>query len=817
MNRRWTPDRGRGWGLVSLVLIAALVLVASAQTAAAPARQAGVPFDTIPLPPEALSWTPDLIGGTRTSRNPRLDSAMNELASAQDSQAALTAAQSQSLRLSGGRVQVQVATHPHGIQGAVRAVTEAGGEVTVIRKDAMLFQGWLPMAALEDVAADDDVYLIRRPTEFVLVEDVQSGNSTTEGFDVINGPAWHAAGHTGAGVKVGIIDAGFEGYSALLGTDLPAAVTVKNFVDGETDGQVDGTTKRGTACAEIIHDIAPEASLYLAKVATDLDLQEAVTWLIDEEVDVISTSLSLYNATPGDGTGYLADLVQDAREAGILWVTAAGDDREAHWGGAYYDPEDKGTHHYSDNRNVNYFGSGDGTPYAIPEGNLVGVFLRWDDWVNVDQDYDLVLLRWNGSSWDPIAAGQDDQDGSPGQTPTEFAAAVTSGDPTPYGFVILRIDSDRDVNLEVFAPGLARLDEILHARSLVNLADAPGAMTVAALDVNSPYPQEPYSAEGPTNGPGGAETGGFTKPDIAAFANVSTESYGSTNKFCGTGAATPHVAGAAALVLGAYPGHTPNEVQSFLEGHAVDMGPAGMDTISGHGRLYLNDPPSAEPEDYMIYLPLILSDFPPPPPESPVLDAIDNTDGDGSYTVSWSSAEYATTYTLQEDDNGDFSSPTTVYEGADTTKTITGKDMGTYYYRVKARNVFAESAWSNVESVTVTEQLPDEPEPGNWAGKTSQNRSISWTVSSDSTEIETLTLSVYWGGACGVSSTLNYFYGVPIKSDGTFKTSSSVGTVEGEFTSTTTAQGDFDAVLELHYPYYCRATRSGTWTAEHQP
>lgn len=32
-------------------------------------------------------------------------------------------------------------------------------------------------------------------------------------------------------------------------------------------------------------------------------------------------------------------------------------------------------------------------------------------------------------------------------------------------------------------------------------------------------------------------------------------------------------------------------------------------------------------------------------------------------------------------------------------------------------------------------------------------------------------------------------------------------------TGATTASGTYDAVLETYYPYYCRATRSGTWTA----
>jgi DNA-binding beta-propeller fold protein YncE len=55
--------------------------------------------------------------------------------------------------------------------------------------------------------------------------------------------------------------------------------------------------------------------------------------------------------------------------------------------------------------------------------------------------------------------------------------------------------------------------------------------------------------------------------------------------------ATPHLAGGAALVLSAYPAYTPDPVRSFLEGRAVDMRPGGMDTLYGHGRLSLGDPP----------------------------------------------------------------------------------------------------------------------------------------------------------------------------------------------------------------------------------
>lgn len=105
-----------------------------------------------------------------------------------------------------------------------------------------------------------------------------------------------------------------------------------------------------------------------------------------------------------------------------------------------------------------------------------------------------------------------------------------------------------------------------------------------------------------------------------------------------------------------------------------------------------------------IYLPLVPRNVGTPTP--PTLYAIGNADGDGNYTVSWSSSSSATSYTLQEDNNPSFSSPATVYSGSGTSRSFNGKSPGTYYYRVNAINQFGASEWSNTRSVTVVPELP---------------------------------------------------------------------------------------------------------------
>ena len=599
MKSNWTLHRIQIVRSVSLLLVLFLALSNSLAGYAAPSGQTlpaesiGAIAGTIRLPPEAMQALVNL-SVEKTTLSSKQDSTVAELAetAAISTLDAARLADSKDLRRIGERIQVQVATTADRLENAKNVIENAGGTVTGVGWGDTLIQGWLPLHALDKVSANPQVDFLRIP-EQVTTFDLDVGTYTTEGLAVINGPAWHSAGIQGAGVKVAIIDGGFSGYPALLGSDLPGTVTVKNFVDGETDGQVDGTTPHGAACAEIVYDIAPQATLYLVKIGTDIDLQEAVNYAKSNGVDVISTSLGWYNLSPGDGTGFFANLVQDARNNGILWATAAGNDRQAHWGGAYNDSNADGYHEFNGTQNVDYFGPGNGDAYLINPGYAFRVFLRWDDWASHNQDYDLYLLRYNGSSWDTVASSINDQNGGAGQTPTEYGYYATSGSAAPYGFVIQRYSSSRNVNLEVFAPKMAPLDELVYARSLANLADSPEAVTVAALDVNSPYPQESYSSEGPTNGPGGTEGGGSIKPELSGFANVSTVSYGTTDKFNGTSSATPHVAGAAVLVQSAYPSYTPAQIELFLTGRAIDMGAGGLDTVYGYGRLHLGAPPTS--------------------------------------------------------------------------------------------------------------------------------------------------------------------------------------------------------------------------------
>ncbi|MDO8640891.1 MAG: hypothetical protein Q7R33_05055 [Nitrosarchaeum sp.] len=78
----------------------------------------------------------------------------------------------------------------------------------------------------------------------------------------------------------------------------------------------------------------------------------------------------------------------------------------------------------------------------------------------------------------------------------------------------------------------------------------------------------------------------------------------------------------------------------------------------------------------------------------------------GDVDASWDSVAGATQYVLQRDTNASFTSPIDIYTGAAISFIDTVSSLGTYYYRVKAQNLPAESDWSTIESITFSLSAP---------------------------------------------------------------------------------------------------------------
>ena len=387
-----------------------------------------------------------------------------------------------------------------------------------------------------------------------------------EGVSITGADVWHQAGVTGQGMRIGILDLGFDGYRDLLGTELPDTVSAKSFVYG---AEPDGSDEvHGTACAEIVHEMAPDAELFLAYYdGTTVSEGQAIDWLLDQDVHIISHSAGSVMA-PMDGTGQNAELVDRAAQTGVLWVNSAGNEAEGHYRGTFTDQDGDGLHEFPD-------GSEELALEAY--GDAVTVVLNWNDWEAVTEDYDIFVYDAQG---DLVASAEDAQDGSPGQVSAE-GLVLYGASGRLYYVSISAYQTSRPAVLDLFAPGAdVAFPTVEH--SLNSPADARGALTVGATEYRDDSIAS-YSSQGPT-------TDGRLKPEMSAPAGVSGSTYGGSG-FDGTSASTPHVAGAAALVWSAFPEFSRDRVASYLTSEALDLGPSGPDNAFGHGRLRLSSPP----------------------------------------------------------------------------------------------------------------------------------------------------------------------------------------------------------------------------------
>jgi Subtilase family len=134
-----------------------------------------------------------------------------------------------------------------------------------------------------------------------------------------------------------------------------------------------------------------------------------------------------------------------------------------------------------------------------------------------------------------------------------------------------------------------QLEQVTPANSLWVPGDARGAITVGAVDAKTDI-VESFSSQGPT-------ADGRAKPDLSGPDDVSSYAYASVggDAFFGTSAATPHVAGAAALYKQAFPNATPDAILTYLTKHAKQpKGSQRGKNITGAGLLFLDAvPPDA--------------------------------------------------------------------------------------------------------------------------------------------------------------------------------------------------------------------------------
>jgi hypothetical protein len=435
---------------------------------------------------------------------------------------------------------------------------------------------------------------------------------TSEGVHLTHADAWQGATSpiTGSGVKVGIVDVGFKDLGTEVAAgNLPAGLTVAGDYCPDVSG-----TDHGTGVAEIVHQMAPGAKLFLYCITDDNTFEQAEAALQAAGVKIVNSSLAFPGDGRGDGTGPAhssSSTVRTARQNGILWIQAAGNSADDHWAGSFADSNPK-------NGIADLSPSGEDDAIGIGPGGGT-IVLQWDKWptstlpitLNAQQYAD---GRFIGS---PVSTTQPSS-GAPPVLCLEYPVVPGDGcrglpGPGNYDITITIPTSALNVHYDLSYwgdvtgnylscgswSGSTCLGPSARAQSgsISEPATSPYAFAVGAVDARpgtgpcevdqntgASYPVEEFSSRGPT-------IDGRIKPDIAAFDNVSSN-LSDLNPFCGTSAAAPHVAGAAALVEAANTAMDPAQIQEFLERRA---GASSPNNQVGHGVLNLGSPSGISP------------------------------------------------------------------------------------------------------------------------------------------------------------------------------------------------------------------------------
>lgn len=532
-----------------------------------------------------------------------------------------------------GRVELDVSSASPTATG--EAVVRAGGSVTNTSADVVRVK--LPLLVADDLAARQEVRGIRLAAKGAtarmpgapnhdatvgraLRRALATGKPTVTEGDHTHGAdtARQAFSVTGAGVKVCVISDGVD--------SLKAAQAAGELPDVDVLPGQAGSGDEGTAILEVVHDVAPGATLgFAAGLVTEENFADNIRALQRlGHCRIIVDDLYYLDETPFQDT-QLAQAVDEVAAAGVLYVSSAGNQgnlTDATTG--YYAGEFRASATRIDGINgvAHDFDPGSGTQTfdpLSPNSYSVPVTLFWSDpWGRSDNDYDLYVMN---SAGEVVASSTNLQNGAedPYETAmvpdvkTEYKVAVVKAHGADRFFALNALYG-RFVDSGTLKKYSTRGVSHGHAsaRGAISVAAAPAATAYDYLrekgdppNPAGPYPGvfterskwERFSSDGPSHvfyladgrqiTPGDVSaTGGVRrlKPDLTAADGVTTTAPG-FETFYGTSAAAPHVAAIAALLVSARPSATNARIRAALTAGTLDLGRPGFDSVTGHGML----------------------------------------------------------------------------------------------------------------------------------------------------------------------------------------------------------------------------------------
>jgi hypothetical protein len=425
-----------------------------------------------------------------------------------------------------------------------------------------------------------------------------AGPVTSEADAVLHMDQLRAAGFRGGGVRVGVISTGVVNLASYQSAGvLPAGI----YVSQNTAGTLD----EGSWMLELVHQHAPDAVLGFCD-GIDLDFNGCIKDLGNNfHADIIVDDILFSGQYYPDASADTVAQLETANDRMVFIHLAGNEQNGGYWHRVF--AETPGVIAGSRARLLDFGAAGGGASdtfnaVTVPAGKRLRLILNWNDAPHGAGNHALsaylldansqVLAQSSGQSNPTLLLDYTNTSGA--AQVTRLAVSLDTG--SSQGLIVQVTEGSPTCNIECQA-----LSYSTSGLAGGTVGDTPDTLVVGATFAQSPRMLEAWSNHGPFRldfqaTADAASPDGFdyarlsspvslAKPDLVAPDCVSTPfSDGKTltnNQFCGTSAAVPAIAGAAALLESA--GFNRAQVLKSLRSTAIPLGAAAWDPSYGFG------------------------------------------------------------------------------------------------------------------------------------------------------------------------------------------------------------------------------------------